>query len=114
MQITHAKISKMHSFRYFGLDDSLKEYHLAYCRDNVAETFVENMVQVEYRLITILRNPKPLKMSTDKHSFQATDRCFICLQGYDTDRDRGRYGVPEKFRGAAHNACNRDLKQRKL
>ena len=89
------------------------EDHLTYRGNYVAKTFVEHMLQEEERLITTLRNPLPLKMSTDDElSFQAADKCFICMQELGSDRVRDHCHVTGKFRGAAHNACNLNLKQR--
>ena len=58
------------TYKIVGPEDKLTEDHVTYRGNNVAETFVEHMVQVEERLIKTLRNPFPLKMSTeDEHSF---------------------------------------------
>ena len=101
------------TYKIVGPEDKLTEDHVTYRGNNVAETFVEHMVQVEERLITTLRNPLPLKMSTeDEHSFQAADKCFICMQELGSDRVRDHCHVTRKFRCAAHNACNLNLKQR--
>lgn len=45
------------TYKIIGPDDSLTEDHVTNRGDNVAETFVEHMVQVEERFINILRNP---------------------------------------------------------
>lgn len=101
------------TYKIVGLDDSLTEDHVTYRGENVAETFVDHMVQVEERLMNILRNPLPLEMSTeDETTFQAADKCHICLQELGSDRVRDHCHVTGKFRGAAHNACNLNLKQR--
>ena len=101
------------TYKIVGPEDKLTEDHVTYRGNNVAETFVEHMVQVEERLITTLRNPLPLKMSTeDEHSFQAADKCFICMQELGSDRVCDHCHVTGKFRDAAHNACNLNLKQR--
>jgi hypothetical protein len=101
------------TYKIVGSDESLTEYHVTYRGENVAEKFVEHMVEVEERLITALRNPLPLAMSTeDEQSFQAAARCHICMQELVSDRVRDHCHVTAKFRGAAHNACNLNLKQR--
>ena len=58
------------------------------------------MVQVEEKLITTLRNPLPLKMSTyleGEHSFQAADKCIICMQELVSDRVRDHCHLLESF-----------------
>ena len=66
------------TYKIVGNENKLTENHVTYRGYNVAETFVEHMVQVEERLITTLKNLLPFKrLPEDEHSFQAADRCFI-------------------------------------
>lgn len=88
---------------------------MTYRRENVAETFVDNMVQLDERLIKKLRDPLPLEMSVDDENlFQAAEKCHICMQESGADRVRDHCHVTGKFRGAAHNTCNLNLKQREF
>lgn len=73
------------------------------------------MVQLTERLIKKLRDPLPLEMSADDENlFQAAEKCHICMQESGADRVRDHCHVTGKFRGAAHNTCNLNLKQREL
>lgn len=101
------------TYKIVGPNDSLTDDHVTYRGENVAETFVQHMLQVEDRLINILRESKPLKMlREDKILFQKTTHCHICQKKLESDRVRDHCHVPGKFRGAAHNACNLNLKQK--
>jgi hypothetical protein len=92
------------TYKVVGPDTKLTEDYVTYRGD---------MVQVEERLITTIRNPLPLKMSAeDEGLFQAADRCYICMKDLGLDRVRDHCHVTGKFGGAAHNACNLNLKQR--
>ena len=77
--------------------------------NNVAETFFENMVQVEERLITSLRNVLP---TDGEHSSQAAHKSFICMQDLGSDRLCDNCHVTGKFRGATHNAGKLNLRER--
>lgn len=86
---------------------------MTYRGENVAETFVQHMLQVEDQLINILRKSKPLKiLREDEILFQKTTHCHICQKKLESDRVRDHCHVTGKFRGAAHNACNLNLKQK--
>lgn len=50
----------------------------------------------------------------DENLFQAAEKCHICMQESGADRVRDHCHVTGKFRGAAHNTCNLNLKQREL
>lgn len=70
-------------------------------------------MQVEERLINILRNPLPLRMSTvDENFSQAAEKCYIYMQELGADRIRDDCHLTGRFQGAAHNACNLNMKQR--
>lgn len=52
-------------------------------------------------------------MSTDdEHFFQGAAKCYINMQELCADRVRDHCHVTGRFRGAAHNACNLNMKQR--
>lgn len=52
--------------------------HVTYRGENVAETFVQHILQIEDRLINILRNSKPLQMlREDEMLFQKATHCHI-------------------------------------
>lgn len=73
------------------------------------------MVQLDERLIKKLRDPLPLEMSVDDENlFQAAEKCHICMQESGADRVRDHCHVTGKFRGAAHNTCNLNLKRREF
>lgn len=71
---------------------------MTYRRENVAETFVDYMVQLDERLIKKLRDPLPLEMSVDDENlFQAAEKCHICMQESGADRVRDHCHVTGKF-----------------
>lgn len=53
------------TYKIVGANDSLTDDHVTCRGENVAETFVQHMIQVEDRLINFLRESKPLKMLED-------------------------------------------------
>lgn len=101
------------TYKIVGPNDSVTDDHVTYRGENVAETFVQHMLQVEGQLINILRESKPLKMlREDEILFQKTTHCHICQKKLESDRVRDHCHVTGKFRGAAHNASNLNLKQK--
>lgn len=74
------------TYKIVGSNDSLTDDHVTYRGENVAETFVQHMLQVEDQLINILRESKPLKMlREDEILFQQTTHCHICQKKLESD-----------------------------
>ena len=75
--------------------------------ENVIEVFFEKLREEKKRICTILRNPKPLKMTNeDDQKFPDATTCSICGEELSAQRVRDHDHVSGAFRGAAHNSCN--------
>lgn len=71
---------------------------MTYRGENVAETIVQHILQVENQLINILRESKPLKMlKEDEILFQKSTHCHICQKKLESDRVRDHCHVTENF-----------------
>ena len=46
----------------------------------------------------------------DEETFHNWHICWICKQELNMDKKRDNYHVTGKFRGAAHNKCNLELR----
>jgi len=101
------------TYKVVGVTEDLTEAHVTYRGPNAADVFVEHMVELEDRLLHVLRDQKPMEMTEeDVHAFKSATHCSICGQLLNDDIVRDHCHVTGKYRGAAHNACNINLKQR--
>lgn len=75
------------------------------------EWFAEELLRLADSIQDIYNRPKPLKMTrTNDRNFASATHCHICEQKfeeYDDDRVRDHCHLTGKYRGAAHNECNR-------
>ena len=104
------------TYKVVAITEDLAENHvtLTYRGPNAAEVFVKHMVDLEERLLGVLRDVKPMEMTeADVHDFKTATNCStcICRKTLDTDRVREHCHVTGKYRGAAHNSCNLNFKQ---
>ena len=100
------------AYKIVGLDEA----PVVYRGDNVADTFVDHMMQVEDFLREQLKteNAAPLDMSEgDKERFQRSTHCHICSKALNGDQVRDHCHITGEFRGAAHKNCNVNLRLRK-
>jgi hypothetical protein len=101
------------TYKVVGVTEDLTEDHVTYRGPNAAEVFVQHMVELEDRLLNVLRDQKPMEITEeDVHAFNSATHCSICSLPLNGDVVRDHCHVTGKYRGAAHNACNINLKQR--
>jgi hypothetical protein len=87
--------------------------HVTYRGSNAAEVFIQHMLQVEEELLKRLKTNIPMVMSEEEEQlFDDTEECHICKQPLDSDRVRDHDHSNGQFRGAAHNSCNLNFKNR--
>lgn len=71
------------------------------------------MVLIEERLVNSLRDPKRIVMTDeDTRVFNEATHCYVSDEELRGDSVRDHCHVTAKYRGAAHNACNLNLKHR--
>lgn len=103
------------TYKVVGINDEFTENHVTFRGPNAADVFIEQMVDLEERHIEEIRNVVPLNMTEEnEHTFQEATHCHICKGVLDTDVVRDHCHITGTFRGAAHNSCNLNLKQREI
>ena len=101
------------TYKVVGTAESLTENHVTYRGSNAAHVFVEHMVELEERILDVIHNVEPMEMTVvDVRAFETATICSICSQELGVYRIRDHCHVTGKYRGAAHNACNLNMKQR--
>ncbi|KAK3103044.1 hypothetical protein FSP39_016008 [Pinctada imbricata] len=101
------------TYKVVGLNEDLTEDHVTYRGPDAADVFIDHMVELEERLIHVLRNSKPMELTDNEfESFQKATHCSICggELGHNVARDHCH--ITGKFRGAAHMSCNLNYKLR--
>ena len=87
--------------------------YVTYRGQNTAEVFIHHMLEVEKDLKHRLKTNIPMTMSPeDEHTFQNSENCHVCGRRLDDDRVRDHDHFTGVFRGAAHNSCNLNFKNR--
>ena len=82
---------------------------------DVVDKFLSCLMDEEQRIVPILKNPMPLKMTArEEQAFQDAHDCHICDKPLGTDRVRDHDHLSGNFRGAAHNKCNLAFKYQKV
>jgi len=60
------------TYKVVGVTEDLTEAHVTYRGPNAADVFVEHMVELEDRLLHVLRDQKPMEMTEeDVHAFNS-------------------------------------------
>lgn len=101
------------SYKVVGVSPETTENHVTYRGEDAVEKFMDHMVKLEEKLVSILRNPKPMNLSDqESESFLKATHCCICKDQLGNDTVRDHCHVTGKFRGAAHSSCNLNLRLR--
>ena len=88
---------------------------VVYRGPNVVDTFFDNLISEENRILEILKDPKPMHLTREEEQeFQEAQDCHICDQPLGVDRVRDHDHLTGDYRGAAHNECNLALKYKKV
>ena len=88
---------------------------IVYRGANVVDKFFDKIIEEEYRIKDILKNPQPMHLTREEEqAFQQADDCHICDQPLGADRVRDHDHLTGDYRGAAHNECNLALKYKKV
>ena len=102
------------------LDDELMEPKLVqYTAESVNEDISKRFIDsIEYEIRSIYRKfkfKKKIKMTCkDEIAFQNAKTCHICDQKLDNDKVRDHCHLTGKYRGAAHDYCNKNYQIPKL
>jgi hypothetical protein len=82
-----------------------------YRGENAAERFFEAMQNELETINGVFRQPKDIVMTQeDKASFAEAADCHVCGGPLNGDRVRDHCHITGKYRGAAHSACNLQLR----
>jgi hypothetical protein len=82
-----------------------------YRGENAAERFFEAMQNELETINGVFREPKGIVMTQeDNASFAEAADCHVCGGPLNGDRVRDHCHITGKYRGAAHNACNLQLR----
>ena len=78
-----------------------------------AKHFLENLIEEEARIKHILAHPEPMKMTKeDKDNFKLATHCYLCKKKMMT-KVRDHCHLTGKYRGAACQKCNLNMKHPK-
>ena len=95
------------SYMVVSAKDDCTQAPVVYRGPNVIGTFFDNIIEEEYRIKDILKNPVPMHISREEEqAFHQAADCHICSQPLGADRVRDHDHLTGKYRGAAHNECN--------
>ena len=87
---------------------------VVYRGPNVVDTFFDNIIREEFRILDILKKPQSMNLTCEEEqAFQQAQDCHICDQPLGSDRVRDHDHLTGDYRGAAHNECNLALKYMK-
>lgn len=101
------------TYKVVGVSPETTENHVTYRGEDAVEKFMDHMVKLKEKLVSILRNPKPMNLSDqESESFLKATHCCICKDQLGNDTVRDHCHVTGKFRGAAHSSCNLNLRLR--
>jgi len=91
--------------------DGVARDPVLYRGENAVEHFLENL-QTELKEINeVFHKPAKMYMTLeDRESFRKANDCHICGKILGNDRVRDHCHITGKYRGAAHNACNLQLR----
>ena len=88
---------------------------VVYRGPNVVDTFFHHIIKEEFRILDILRNPQPMRLTPEEEqTFRQAQDCHICDKPLGADRVRDHDHLTGDYRGAAHNECNLALKYTKV
>ena len=110
-KLTH-HIPSGFAYKIVGLD----EEPVVYRGDNVADTFIEHMMEVEEFLKDRLKTENALAlemMEEDEMTFKQASICHICSKTLGGDSVRDHCHITGEYRGAAHKNCNINFRLRK-
>ena len=99
------------------LISSIPQIQLDYwqCRgENCVESFLMRLVEIEQICVNFLfDNLRMIFTRNDAIAFSAAVECYICKKSFSSSQDKVRdhCHITGKFRGAAHNRCNLQLRK---
>jgi hypothetical protein len=91
--------------------DGQTEPPVEYRGPDAPEHFLRDLQAVERRIKGVLENPMPLQMTREDWAAHNTvTTCHVCDGPLNGDSIKDHCHIMEKYRGAAHNACNLKLR----
>jgi len=79
--------------------------------EDAVEHFLTNLQAELVEINEVFKKPVDMIMTAnDSKAFNDSVDCHICDEALNEDRVGDHYHITGKYRGAAHNACNRKLR----
>ena len=73
--------------------------------------FVKHLVSETHRIYNQLKVNIPMNLTKqEKIEFDTADTCYLCKKAFTEENYKLRDHLNEKYRGAAHNECNLQIK----
>ena len=99
------------AYKVVGPNHELSKKPVVYRGPDVAEKFVDCMLQEMEEIESIFKHVEPMVMTKDDwRLFHKASRCHICGKDLRADKVRDHDHITGRFRGAAHNECNLNYK----
>ena len=99
------------AYKVVGYTPELSKKPVVYRGPDVAEKFVDCMLQEMEEIEEKFKHVEPMVMTKeDWRLFYKASRCHICGKDLGADKVRDHDHMTGKFRGAAHNECNLNYK----
>ena len=88
-------------------------YRYSYFGTDCSKWFVNEMLTLEKIARNYFKTNLELEITPRKEeSFQLAEECWLCEEPFTEDKVRDHDHFTEKYRGAAHNICNKNWKQK--
>ena len=117
--IPHEKFDKQHKACSFAIQPvSIYKNYKPYLfrgtnsEGEVIERFYEKLAEYCTSFQKILNTENPINMTKDDEiDFQTSTCCYICKNDLNNDKARDHDHFTGKYRGAAHNQCNLNIRK---
>ena len=99
------------AYKVVGPNHELPKKPVVYRGPDVAEKFVDCMLQEMEEIESVFKHVEPMVMTKDDwRLFHKASRCHICGKDLGADKVRDHDHITGRFHGAAHNECNLNYK----
>ena len=87
-------------------------YYYSYFETDCTKWFVNRMLTLEKITSKYFKTKLELEMSQEEVQFQLAEECWLCENPLEGEKVRDHDHLTGKYRGAAHNICNINCKQK--
>ena len=84
----------------------------SYFGTDCTKWFVKEMLKLELEANKYSKTNLELQITPEEESFKLAEECWLCEEPFTEDKVRDHDHLTGKYRGAAHNICNINCKQR--